>query len=133
MKAERARRENELDTQAEVRKAEGIKEIDTLKSEGVAKAQMNKADSEIYTKKLQSDAFKYDIEKKTEAMVIQLEQLKSSVGSSQGAVDYLLAMEQLKQLSNLASSKNKVFWNTSEQNTVLKNSIIDIADKNKFK
>lgn len=65
MEAERARRENELNTQANIRTAEGDK-----------LSKIHKADGEFYSAQKLADAEKYKIDKSTEALVNRVKQMK---------------------------------------------------------
>ena len=130
MKAERARRENDLDTQAEVRRAEGQKQVDTLKSEGLASAIQNKADADAYMKRLEADVQrytieqtekaviemkKYEVEQNAQALALQFKRLSDVIPIQDDLVAYLLSLEKLKQFQNLAKSNNKVFFMDSKE------------------
>ena len=67
MEAERSRRENELNTQAKIRSAEG--ERDTLKL---------KSDAEFYQVKLEADSKAYSVEKNANALANQVNILKKA-------------------------------------------------------
>jgi regulator of protease activity HflC (stomatin/prohibitin superfamily) len=80
MQAERSRRENELQTQADIRSAEGAKQIAILNSEGLLIAAKNK-----------SDALKYELSATSSGLATQIEGLaKMFDGNSEKASAYLL-------------------------------------------
>ncbi len=100
MQAERARRENELQTQADIRTAEGAKQIAILNSEGLLIAAKNK-----------SDAMKYELSATSSGLAEQIESLaKQFNGDTEKASGYLLEMKRLDHLEKLASTNNKVYF-----------------------
>ncbi len=100
MQAERARRENELQTQADIRTAEGAKQISILNSEGLLIAAKNK-----------SDAMKYELSATSSGLSEQIESLaKQFNGDTEKASAYLLEMKRLDHLEKLASTNNKVYF-----------------------
>ncbi len=100
MQAERARRENELQTQADIRTAEGAKQISILNSEGLLIAAKNK-----------SDAMKYELSATSSGLSEQIESLaKQFNGDTAKASEYLLEMKRLDHLEKLASTNNKVYF-----------------------
>ena len=100
MQAERSRRENELQTQADIRSAEGAKQIAILNSEGLLIAAKNK-----------SDALKYELSATSSGLATQIESLaKMFDGNSEKASAYLLEMKRLDHLEKLASTNNKVYF-----------------------
>jgi regulator of protease activity HflC (stomatin/prohibitin superfamily) len=100
MQAERSRRENELQTQADIRSAEGAKQIAILNSEGLLIAAKNK-----------SDALKYELSATSSGLATQIEGLaKMFDGNSEKASAYLLEMKKLDHLEKLASTNNKVYF-----------------------
>jgi regulator of protease activity HflC (stomatin/prohibitin superfamily) len=101
MQAERSRRENELQTQADVRSAEGAKQIAILNSEGLLIAAKNR-----------SDALTYELSATSSGLSKQIESLSNMFdGNAERASVYLLEMKRLDHLEKLASStNNKVYF-----------------------
>jgi regulator of protease activity HflC (stomatin/prohibitin superfamily) len=100
MQAERARRENELQTQADIRSAEGAKQIAILNSEGLLISAKNK-----------SDAMKYELSATSSGLAEQIEGLsKQFKGDTLKASEYLLEMKRLEHLSKMAEKDNKVYF-----------------------
>ncbi len=100
MQAERARRENELQTQADIRSAEGAKQIAILNSEGLLISAKNK-----------SDAMKYELSATSSGLAEQIEGLaKQFNGDTLKASEYLLEMKRLEHLSKMAEKDNKVYF-----------------------
>jgi regulator of protease activity HflC (stomatin/prohibitin superfamily) len=100
MQAERSRRENELQTQSDIRSAEGAKQIAILNSEGLLIAAKNK-----------SDALKYELSATSSGLAEQLQSLaKMFNGSSEKASAYLLEMKRLDHLEKMANTSNKVYF-----------------------
>ncbi len=100
MQAERSRRENELQTQADIRSAEGAKQISILNSEGLLIAAKNK-----------SDALKYELSATSSGLSEQIESLsKQFNGDTVKASEYLLEMKRLDHLEKLAGTNNKVYF-----------------------
>ncbi len=100
MQAERSRRENELQTQADIRSAEGAKQIAILNSEGLLIAAKNK-----------SDAMKYELSATSSGLSEQIESLsKQFNGDTEKASAYLLEMKRLDHLEKLAGTDNKVYF-----------------------
>lgn len=102
MEAERSRRENELNTQAKIRSAEG--ERDTLKL---------KSDAEFYQVKLEADSKAYSVEKNANALANQVNILKKAFPNLTDAQisDFLLESERQKNLNAIAhNNKNAVYF-----------------------
>ena len=100
MQAERSRRENELQTQADIRSAEGAKQIAILNSEGLLIAAKNK-----------SDALKYELGATSSGLADQIESLAQKFnGDTEKASSYLLEMKRLDHLEKLAGTNNKVYF-----------------------
>jgi regulator of protease activity HflC (stomatin/prohibitin superfamily) len=100
MQAERSRRENELQTQADIRSAEGAKQIAILNSEGLLIAAKNK-----------SDALQYELSATSSGLATQIESLaKMFDGNSEKASAYLLEMKRLEHLGKIAEKDNKVYF-----------------------
>ncbi len=100
MEAERKRRENELNTLAIIRTAEGTKQTNILVSEG-----------EYIKKQNEANAFKYTVEVETQVLAQQLETLaKQFNNNSKDAANFLLEKERLKHLQKMADTDNKVYF-----------------------
>jgi regulator of protease activity HflC (stomatin/prohibitin superfamily) len=89
--AERSRRENELNTLAKIRTAEGEKTAAVLKSEGELVAARNLADAE-----------KYRLDTETSARVRLLEETVWAFGDPTAAAEYLVEMARSEQLRAIA-------------------------------
>ncbi len=100
MQAERARRENDLQAQADIRSAEGAKQIAILNSEGLLIAAKNK-----------SDALKYELSATSSGLAEQIESLAEKFnGDTVKAGEYLLEMKRLEHLGKMAEKDNKVYF-----------------------
>ncbi len=100
MQAERARRENDLQAQADIRSAEGAKQIAILNSEGLLIAAKNK-----------SDALKYELSATSSGLAEQIESLAEKFnGDNVKAGEYLLEMKRLEHLGKMAEKDNKVYF-----------------------
>ena len=102
MEAERARRENELNTQALVRSAEGNRDAEKLK-----------ADAKFYSVQKNSEAEKYEVDQKTLAITNQLKQIKLVCTdlTNKEVLHFLLEKERLLHLEELAkNSANKTYF-----------------------
>jgi regulator of protease activity HflC (stomatin/prohibitin superfamily) len=104
MQAERSRRENELQTQADIRTAEGAKQIAVLNSEGFLISAKNKAEASRYELTTTSDGLREQIESLA----------KQFNGETDKAAKYLLEMKKLEHLQQLASTQNKVYFMSNE-------------------
>lgn len=104
MQAERSRRENELQTQADIRSAEGAKQISILNSEGSLIAAKNKA-----------EALKYELSATSDGLSDQINSLSNKFGGDTNkAAQYLLEMKRLEHLQQLAGTQNKVYFIPSD-------------------
>ena len=100
MEAERKRRENELNTLAIIRTAEGTKQTNILVSEG-----------EFIKKQNEANALKYTVEIETTILAQQIQEIaKQFNGNTKHAADFLLEKERLKHLQQLAQTDNKVYF-----------------------
>lgn len=100
MQAERSRRENELQTQADIRSAEGAKQIAVLNSEGQLIAAKNKA-----------EALKYELSATSDGLSEQIQSLSSKFNGDTGKVaEFLLEMKRLEHLQQMATTQNKVYF-----------------------
>jgi regulator of protease activity HflC (stomatin/prohibitin superfamily) len=97
MEAERNRRENELNTQALIRSAEGTRDSEMLK-----------ADSLYYNAQKVSDAQRYAVEQATQAAINQIKEVKAAVPnlSDDKVLDYILESKRLEHLKAIASSNS---------------------------
>ena len=104
MQAERSRRENELQTQADIRTAEGAKAIAVLNSEGFLIAAKNKA-----------EAARYELTATSDGLSGQIKSLSEQFdGDTDKAAKYLLEIKKLEHLQKLATTENKVYFMSNE-------------------
>ena len=122
MQAERTRRENELQTQTDVRTAEGAKQIAILNSEGLLEAAKNK-----------SAAMKFEMNVSSHALSEQIECIAGKFnGDIDKASNYLLEMKRLEHLQQIASSSNnQVYWISPEGIFPTTKVIGDLLEKKK--
>lgn len=99
MEAERRRRENDLNTTAQIRTAEGAKTKAILESEGELISQRNKA-----------DAIKYKMQMEATALAEQVEILAKATGSATAAQYMLLETKRLQHLEEIAKQPNRVYF-----------------------
>ncbi len=99
MDAERRRRENELDTQAHIRTAEGEKQKAILVSQGELEAAKNRA-----------TAMKYEMDLQAQAIADQVRILSKEIGNPSTASDVLLEMKRLEHLKSIANGQNRVYF-----------------------
>jgi regulator of protease activity HflC (stomatin/prohibitin superfamily) len=102
MEAERGRRENELNTQAVVRTAEGARDS----------AKLN-ADAIYYATQKVSDAQRYDVEQITQAIINQIHEIKAAVPGlcDEKVLQFMLESKRLEHLQAIAkSSSNKTYF-----------------------
>lgn len=111
MEAERSRRENELNTQASIRTAEGEKTSAILKSEGVLAAAENEAKGRYIAITRHAEAEAYEKGKQADAWRDQLDVLTKSLGSTDAAAAFLLEIQRQKNLQAIAEGSNtKVYF-----------------------
>ncbi len=116
MQAERSRRENELQTQADIRTAEGAKQIAVLNSEGQLIAAKNKA-----------EALKYELSATSTGLSEQIESLSTKFGGdSVKAAEFLLEMKRLEHLQQMAMTNNKVYFMESKGLFPVAKGIVDM-------
>jgi regulator of protease activity HflC (stomatin/prohibitin superfamily) len=98
MRAERAHRENELNTHAKINTAEGEKKAQILKSEADKISVQNKAEAENFA-----------VQQNTKAVIDQIKALKEFMPdlTNQEIVNYLLETKRLENLNGIAQSDNK--------------------------
>lgn len=100
MEAERRRRENELDTQAHIRTAEGVKQQKILESEGALDAAKN-----------ETKALKYQLEIEATALAEQITKIaESTSGNQEMACNFLLEMKRLEHLKKIAEGQNRIYF-----------------------
>ena len=102
MEAERKRRENELNTQAKIRSAEGERDASKLQS-----------DATLYKVKIEADSKAYSVEKNAEAFSNQIKVLSASFNnkvSEKELMDFILELERQKNLNAIANTSNKVYF-----------------------
>lgn len=97
MEAERARRENELNTQANIRTAEGEKS-----------SQIHKADGSFYSAQKIAEAERYKIDQSTEALINRVNQIKKIMPnlSDKEVMTIILEEKRLEHLKELAHNPN---------------------------
>lgn len=118
MEAERNRRENELNTLAKIRTAEGEK-----------LSQIHKAEAEFKTNELQTNAEVYKINEVTKATENQILKLKELLGDD--TAKYLIELQKVKAFEKVSESdNNKIYFMDSKGFLPSMNSIInEIKDK----
>lgn len=102
MEAERARRENELNTQAKIRTSEGDRDATKLQS-----------DAHFYKVKLEADSRAYSLEQESNALAKQISILKKSAPSVPDSkiMDFLLELQRQQNLNAIAmNNKNAVYF-----------------------
>ena len=105
MEAERRRRENELNTQANIRTAEG--ERDATKLE---------ADAAFYKVKLEADSKAYAVDQEAKALARQIETIKATVKDEAKVLDFILEMERQKNLNAIASNNQSAVYFVDPKN-----------------
>lgn len=97
MQAERNRRENELNTQANIRTAEGVK-----------LSKQHQADGEFYTSTKVTDALKYNIDMNTEALVTRIHVIKKTLPelTDSEVMTIILEEKRLQHLCEIAQNPN---------------------------
>lgn len=117
MEAERKRRENELNTLAIIRTAEGTKQTNILVSEG-----------ELIKKQNEANAFKYTVEVETSVLASQIAEIaKQFNGNSKQAAEFLLEKERLKHLQQMAVKDNKVYFVDPQKSLPSQMALFDIV------
>lgn len=112
MEAERSRRENELNTQARIRTAEGEK---------ISK--IHNAEAEFKTMEYETNAQVYQIEKVTKATEDQILKIQKLIGDK--ASDYLLEIQRIKALEKIAESDNNKIYFLDRNNMTSSLPLID--------
>jgi len=105
MEAERRRRENELNTQANIRTAEGDRDATKLE-----------ADASFYQVKLEADSKAYALDKSAEALARQIETIKKATGNSANTLDFILEMERQKNLNAIANNNQSAVYFVDPRN-----------------
>ncbi len=103
MEAERRRRENELDTLAKIKTAEGNKQTAILESEGKFISEKNIADAAFYK-----------MNKETESLATQVQNLTSVSGDAEKAMKLLLEYKRLEHLCEISKKDNRVYFLSPE-------------------
>lgn len=118
MEAERNRRENELNTLAKIRTAEGEK-----------LSQIHKAEAEFKTKELETKAQVYQINEITKATENQLKKLNEQLGDK--TANYLIELQKIEGFKKIAeSNNNKIYFMDGKGFLPIANSLInEIKDK----
>ena len=117
MEAERNRRENELNTLAHIRTAEGDKSSAILKSEGVLVAAENEAQGQFVRVTKQAEAEALERELQAAAMKKQIDLLATALGSPAAAAQFLIETQRLQHLRAVAEGKNsKVYFVSPDGN-----------------
>lgn len=106
MKAERERREQILNTEAQVNIADGHKRASILKSEGDLEATKNEAIGLLIKEQKSADADRYKMEQYSKGLQIQIEDLVEVLGSQNEASRYLIEQSKLTHLSSIGSGHN---------------------------
>jgi regulator of protease activity HflC (stomatin/prohibitin superfamily) len=105
MEAERRRRENELNTQANIRTAEGDRDATKLE-----------ADAAFYQVKLEADSKAYALDKSAEALARQIETIRKATGNSANTLDFILEMERQKNLNAIANNNQSAVYFVDPRN-----------------
>ena len=107
MEAERRRRENELNTQASIRTAEGDRDSVKLKS-----------DANFYQVKLEADSKAYSVEQNALAQAKQVEILKKCFPnlSDTQITDFMLELERQKNLNAIAKNNSNAVYFVDPKN-----------------
>lgn len=121
LEAERNRRKQVLDTEANINVAEGEKRRIILKSEGDLVAAKNESDALYVKLQKEAEGKKYLIEQETIAMKIQLETLINILGSSELAIKFLIEQQKLQHLQTMASGPNNNTYFVPDGNKLLPN------------
>lgn len=119
--AERSRRKQLLDTEANINIAEGEKRRVILESEGNLVAAKNRADADFIRLQKEAEGKKYAVDQETIAMQNQLNTLKETLGSSELVVNYLIEQQKLKHLQSLANGSNNNTYFIPEGNNLIPN------------
>lgn len=119
MQAERSRRENELETLAKIRSAEGAKQVAILNSEGELIAAKNKA-----------EAIKYELSATSNGMSEQIQSIAECFdGDFEKAAQYLLEMKRLEHLKELTKTNNNVYFIPPDSLYAQNKTMIDLLNK----
>ncbi|KAJ3087657.1 hypothetical protein HK102_010558 [Quaeritorhiza haematococci] len=120
MDAERSRRKQILDTEANVNVAEGVKRKTILESEGSLMASKNHAEGAFFTAKKEGDAKRYMLEQESLAIKSQVEEIAKVLdGDSKTAAHVLLELKRIEQLRAIAEGKNNTVYFLDTTNPAL--------------
>lgn len=118
MQAERARRENELETLTKIRTAEGAKQVAILNSEG-----------ELISAKNKAEATQYELRAVSEAMAKQISILAEKLGDADKAVNFLIEIKRLEHLEALTKTNNNVYFISPDSMFTGAKPIVDLIKK----
>ncbi|ARF08936.1 stomatin family protein [Catovirus CTV1] len=121
LEAERNRRKQVLDTEANVNVAEGEKRRMILQSEGMLIAAKNEAEATLLKTQKEAEGKKFLMDQETVAMEKQINTIKNSLGSSELAVKYLVEQQKFKHLSAMANGPNNNTYFVPEGNNLISN------------
>ncbi|CAF1392567.1 unnamed protein product [Rotaria sp. Silwood1] len=116
MDAERARRQQELNTKANINISEGEKQSTILNSEGNLIAAKNLADANLLKLQKQAEGEKYLIEQETLALTQQLQAISKQLNNDHYlTVQYLLARQRFDELKAIANGPNNSIYFINNQ------------------
>jgi regulator of protease activity HflC (stomatin/prohibitin superfamily) len=111
MEAERDRRQQELNTLAQINIADGQKKSMILHSEGKLTASKNEAEADFIRRQREADGIRYAIEQETVATVEQIKEISNALGSNeQLATKFLLARRRFDELQSIANGPNNTVY-----------------------
>lgn len=122
MEAERKRRENDLNTRASVRTAEGMRDAEILKSEGLLAAAKNGAEAAFVQTQREADGHKYKIMAEAEGKANEIERIAKAFGGDHNlAFQFLTEMNRIDQLKAIATkSQNSTYFLPSGLENIIK-------------
>jgi len=133
MEAERKRRENDLNTAASIRTAEGSKASEILKSEGLLAAARNAAEASFTERVRQADAIKYSIEAEATAKALEIETIAKVMGGDvSAATKFLLEAKRIEQLKAIAEGHNNSSYFYPNSNSESTSSIVPMLALDTF-
>jgi regulator of protease activity HflC (stomatin/prohibitin superfamily) len=116
MEAERERRKNLLDTEAQVTVSDGIRRKTILESEGKLQAQINYAKGEYERVVKEAESHKISLQLEAEGLKQQIETISESVGDSYKAVKMMLEIKRMEQFKAIACGKNNTIYFSQDKN-----------------
>ena len=124
MEEERNRRAQILQTQANVNIADGERQAEILKSQGLLESQKNAAEALYIMEQKKADALKYTKEMEAVAWQSQIEVIANSVGCKKTAVDFMLQQLKLQNLKSIADGpNNNTYFVPNNSTNFIENSI----------